>query len=285
MRCRYREKVYKTGDYLEAEIYPVFHQGGGKSRRKARYKPTSAMQARLNQRRAERELTRLLNENFKDEDYELTLTFTDEYLPEVYENALRMAVNYMRRVKRLYAKYGIKDLKYVIVPGGGRYHFHIVMTGGVSREELEKLWKLGYANSKRLKFAVGGVAGLAHYIANQLKEDEYGGEDLFGGMNIDEETGEVTEERIRKKGARRWSCSKNLVRPEPEVKDGRISQARVEELCTVDAESRAAYEKLYPGYTFESAKGYYNPENGGYYIQVIMKKRKDRGKSYDKQKE
>jgi hypothetical protein len=285
MRCRYREKVYKTGDYLEAEIYPVFHQGGGKSRRKARYKPTSAMQARLNQRRAERELTRLLNENFKDEDYELTLTFTDEYLPEVYENALRMAVNYMRRVKRLYAKYGIKDLKYVIVPGGGRYHFHIVMTGGVSREELEKLWKLGYANSKRLKFTVGGVAGLAHYIANQFKDDEYGGEDLFGGMNIDEETGEVTEERIRKKGARRWSCSKNLVRPEPEVKDGRISQARVEELCTVDAESRAAYEKLYPGYTFESAKGYYNPENGGYYIQVIMKKRKDRGKSYDKQKE
>jgi hypothetical protein len=285
MRCRYREKVYKTGDYLEAEIYPVFHQGGGKSRRKARYKPTSAMQARLNQRRAERELTRLLNENFKDEDYELTLTFTDEYLPEVYENALRMAVNYMRRVKRLYAKYGIKDLKYVIVPGGGRYHFHIVMTGGVSREELEKLWKLGYANSKRLKFAVGGVAGLAHYIANQLKEDEYGGEDLFGGMDIDEETGEVTEERIRKKGARRWSCSKNLVRPEPEVKDGRISQARVEELCTIDANSRSAYEKLYPGYTFESAKGYYNPENGGYYIQIIMKKRKDRGTSYDKQKE
>jgi hypothetical protein len=272
MRCRYREKIYKTGEYLEAEIYPVFHQGGGKSRRKARYKPTSAMQARLNQRRAERELTRLLNENFKDEDYELTLTFTDEYLPEVYDDALRMAVNYMRRVKRLYTKKGITDLKYVIVPGGGRYHFHIVMTGGVSRGELEKLWKLGYANSKRLKFAAGGIAGLAHYIANQFKDDEYGGEDLFGGMNIDEETGEVTEERVRKKGARRWSCSKNLVRPEPETRDGRISQSRVEELATVDLESRSAYEKLYPGYTFESAKGYYNPENGGYYIQVMMKK-------------
>jgi hypothetical protein len=66
MRCRYREKIYKCGEYLEADIYPVFHQGGGKSRRKARYKPTSAMQARLNQRRAERELTRLLNENFTD---------------------------------------------------------------------------------------------------------------------------------------------------------------------------------------------------------------------------
>lgn len=272
MRCRYREKIYKCGEYLEAEIYPVFHQGGGRSRRKARYKPTSAMQARLNQRRAERELTRILNENFRDEDYEMTLTFTDEHLPEVYEDALRLAANYMRRVKRLYAKRGIKNLKYVIIPGGGRFHFHIVMTGGVSREELEKLWRLGYANSKRLKFCQGGIAGLAHYIANQFINDEFDGEDLFGGMDIDEETGEVTERRVRKKGARRWSCSKNLVRPEPETRDGRISQSRVEELATVDLESRSAYEKLYPGYIFESAKGYYNPENGGYYIQVMMKK-------------
>ena len=272
MRCRYREKIYKCGEYLEAEIYPVFHQGGGRSRRKARYKPTSAMQARLNQRRAERELTRILNENYKDEDYEMTLTFTDEHLPEVYEDALRLAVNYMRRVKRLYAKRGIKVLKYVIIPGGGRFHFHIVMTGGVSREKLEKLWKLGYANSKRLKFCQGGIAGLAHYIANQFINDEFDGEDLFGGMDIDEKTGEVTERRVRKKGARRWSCSKNLVRPEPETRDGRISQRRVEELATVDSESRSAYEKLYPGYIFESAKGYYNPENGGYYIQVMMRK-------------
>lgn len=272
MRCRYREKIYKCGEYLEAEIYPVFHQGGGRSRRKARYKPTSAMQARLNQRRAERELTRILNENFRDEDYEMTLTFTDENLPEVYEDALSLAVNYMRRVKRLYAKRGIKGLKRVIIPGGGRFHFHIIMTGGVSREELEKLWKLGYANSKRLKFCQGGIAGLAHYIANQFINDEFDGEDLFGGMDIDKETGEVTERRVRKKGARRWSCSKNLVRPEPETRDGRISQGRVEELATVDLESRSAYEKLYPGYIFESAKGYYNPENGGYYIQVMMKK-------------
>lgn len=278
MRCRYREKIYKTGEYLEAEIFPVFHSGNGKSRRKAKYKPTSAMQERLNQRRAERELTRILNANFTDGDYELTLTFTDEYLPERYEEAYNKAVNYMRRVKRIYARIGINDLKYIIVPGGGRYHFHIVMTGGVLRSDLEKLWKLGYANSKRLKFAVGGVAGLAYYIANQLKEDEYGGEDLFGGMAIDEETGEVTEERVRKKGARRWSCSKNLIRPEPETRDGRISAARVEELCTVDAESRTAYEKLYPGYTFSSAKGYYNPENGGYYIQIIMKKCKTKMK-------
>lgn len=278
MRCRYREKIYKTGDYLEAEIYPVFHQGGGKSRRRAKYKPTSAMQARLNQRRAERALTRLLNLNFCDDDIEMTLTFTDEYLPDEYEEAVKAANNYLRRVKRLRARLGLSALKFVLVPGGGRYHFHIIMNGGLTRDELEKLWKLGYANSKRLKFSMGGIAGLAHYISNQLGEDAYGGDDLFGGMAIDEGTGEVTEERIRRKGARRWTCSKNLQRPEPETRDGRISAARVEELCTVDAESRKAYEKLYPGYSFSSAKGYYNPENGGYYIQIIMKKCKTKMK-------
>lgn len=274
MRCRYREKVYKCGEYLEAEIFPVFHAGGGKSRRRARYKPTSAMQARLNQRRAERELTRLLNENFSGSDIEVTLTYTDEHLPERYDSAYKDAVNYIRRAKRLYARHGIgiKEFKYVIVPGGGRYHFHIVMTGGVDRDELERLWGYGYANSKRLKFSEGGVAGLAHYIANQLSENAYEGEDLFGGMDIDTETGEITENRVRKKGARRWSCSKNLVRPAPEVREGRISSRRAEELATVDSDSRTAYERLYPGYTLSSAKGYYNPENGGYYIQVMMRK-------------
>ena len=42
---------------------------------------------------------------------------------------------------------------------------------------------------------------------------------------------------------------------------------------------------LYPGYSFEYAKGYYNPENGGYYIQITMRKIKDRGKSNGKKKE
>ncbi len=278
MRCRYREKIYKCGDYLESEIYPVFNTVGGKTRRRAKYKETSAMQARLNQRHAERQLTRLLNDNFTDGDIEMTLTYTDEHLPTDEESSARDAQNYMRRVRRLYKRKGVSDFKYIIVPGGGRYHFHIVMSGGVSREELEALWKKGYANSKRLKFSIAGLAGLAHYIANQMSEYTDFLEDLFSGYNIDEETGEVTEIEEsgvrRKKYRRRFSCSKNLKRPIPDVRDGRVSQQRVEELATVDIENREAFEKLYPGYSYSYAKGYYNPENGGYYIQIIMYKRK-----------
>lgn len=278
MRCRYREKIYRTGEYLEVDIFPVFHKGGTGSRRKAKYKPTSAMQARLNQRRAEEALTRLLNENFTDDDIEITLTYDDEHLPSDCDKAFRDADNYIRRVKRLRGKRGLSELKFCKVLGGGRFHFHIVMSGGIDRDELERMWGLGYANSKRLKFSSGGVAGLAHYIANQLDaSDEFGGEDLFSLYDIDVETGEATEKpRERKKGQRRWSCSKNLRRPAPEIREGRISAGKVEELATFDAESRAVYEKLYPGYEFVSARPYYNPENGGYYLQVRMRSIKRR---------
>jgi hypothetical protein len=97
-------------------------------------------------------------------------------------------------------------------------------------------------------------------------------------FDIDEETGEVSEvqsaeRRVqRKKGQRRYSCSKNIVRPEAEEKDGRISAARVEELATVDSSSRAAFEKMYPGYVFSSCRPYYNEENGGYYLEIKMYK-------------
>lgn len=272
MRCRYRERIYQCGDYLEADIYPVFHKGSTKSRRRAKYKPTSAMQARLNQRRAEEALTRILNANFTADDIEITLTYDNEHLPEDYEKAVRDADNYIRRVKRLRGKRGLEALKFVRVPGGGRFHFHIVMSGGINRDELERMWGYGYANSKRLKFCQGGIAGLAHYIANQLDDgDEFGGEDLFSLYDIDVETGETTEKpRERKKGQKRWSCSKNLLRPEPEIREGRISAAKVEELATVDSMSRSIFEKLYPGYSFNTCEPYYNPENGGYYLRVRM---------------
>ena len=125
MRRRYREKIYKCGEYLEVDIFPV--TDGAKApatKRKSRYKPTSAVQARLNQRNAERALTRLLNANFTSEDISVTLTYNSDELPDTYEQAERDAKNFLRRVKRLRAKLGLPELKYVLIPGGGRYHFH-----------------------------------------------------------------------------------------------------------------------------------------------------------------
>ena len=270
MRRTYREKIYKCGEYLEVQVFPVFKKGN--TRRRGKSKPTSEMQARLNQKNAECALTRIVNENFTEDDISLTLTFSDEYLPDTYEEAERLFKNFIRRLSYLRKKRGLPEMKYVKIAGPGRFHFHVPMTCGISDKELQRLWPYGYANALHFTLDENGLEGHARYIASQFVDSD--DIDIFSMFDIDEKTGEVSEkEKIaRKKGARRYSCSKNIVRPEPEEKDGRISAARVEELATVDSSSRAAFEKMYPGYVFSSCRPYYNEENGGYYLEIKMYK-------------
>lgn len=267
MRRTYREKIYRCGEYLSVQVFPVFSRSNG--RRKKRAKPTSAMQARLNQKNAERELIRILNANFTEDDISVTLTFSDEHLPDTYEEAERAAKNFLRRVNRLRVKRGLGEMKRVLIPGAGRFHFHIPMSGGIDDKTLASMWPFGYCNTIHFQFNESGLEGHARYVAKQYEEDQYGGVDLLSMLEVDEETGEVTEGK-RKKGKRRYSCSRNIVHPEAEERDGRISAARVEEIATVDSASRAIFEKLYPGYVLADCVPYYNEENGGYYLEIKM---------------
>ena len=269
MKSMYREKIHRCGEYVEIDIFPVFKKAKGG--RRAKYKPTSDMQARLNQRNAERALVWLLNANFNEDDISLTLTYDKLHLPLTYEDAERQAKNFLRRVKRLRAKMNLDEIKWVMIPGAGRYHFHIVMNGGIDNKVLQRIWPYGYCNSTHLIFNENGIEGLAKYAAKQFELDEV---DIFSMFDINEETGEVTEKdgkaASRAKGKRRYTCSRNIIRPETEERDGEISSSKVEELATMDSNSRAVFEKLYPGYCFSSCVPYYNSENGGYYLQVKM---------------
>lgn len=280
MRCRYRENIYKCGEFLEVDIFPTFDKKkGGRIARRSRFRETSGMQARLNQRNAEKALVRLLNANFTTGDIEIALTYDNEHLPSKYEDAVRDVTNYLRRVKRMRDKLGLPEMKRVTVPGAGRFHFHIVMSGGVPREILETLWGKGFANSRRLEANRDGFAGIANYIAAQLDPD-MNTDDLFSAYDINEETGELTErdghKANRAKNAKRFTCSNNIVRPEPEIKDGRISQKKVEELATVSSASAKEFNKIYDGYEFVRCEPYYNSEYGGWYIHVRMRKRDER---------
>lgn len=70
-----RESVYVCGNYMDADIYPVFQKPG---RRRSRCKPTSEIQRRLNQKNAEKRLTRLVHTNFTEDDIALHLTYRPE---------------------------------------------------------------------------------------------------------------------------------------------------------------------------------------------------------------
>jgi len=193
---------------------------------------------------------RLLHVNFNGRDYEIHLTYISENLPQSDEEAAKDVQNFLRRVKRRYQKLGI-ELKYIYVTEGGvngtRYHHHVTLTGGLDRTELEQLWGYGYANSRQLQFNENGVEGLARYVTKQFRA--YKDELVF---------------------RKRWCGSRNLTKPEPKERDGKLSQRKVQALATYESESRRAFEELYEGYYLSEAKPFYNDVNGGYYIHVKM---------------
>ena len=258
MRTFYREKRYYCGEYLDVFIFPVFETGKRSSGRGKKRKTTSAAQKKLNQKHRERKLARLLHSNFTPDDLELDLTYSVQ--PENDEEAARLLRNYIRRIQRLRKKRGLPPLKYIAVTErgkkGGRYHHHITINGGIDRDELESLWGLGYANSRRLQFTENGLAGLAHYI---------------------------TKAPV---GSKAWNASKNLADPEPRTRDGHISARQARELAR-DTSDKREFEKLYPGYFLADAGAFHNDVNGGVYLaaryyrqdgQFIKPKKKGRSR-------
>ena len=159
-----RETAYVCGNYMDADIYPVFQQPGS---RRSRSRPTSAIQERLNQRNAERKFARLANLNFGEGDYALHLTYAET--PESAEDAVRLVRNYIRRINRRRKKAGLESCRYLLTTErgkkSGRIHHHLIISGGLSRDEMEEVWGRGRANCLRLQFdRDSGITGLSMYI-------------------------------------------------------------------------------------------------------------------------
>ena len=241
MRTVYREKKYTCGEYLDVYIYPVFETGKLGGGKRAKKKPSTEAQKKLNQRHREEKLVRLLHANFTPEDLEIHLTYKGEQ-PGSDEEAARNLRNYIRRIQRLRKKMGLPPLKYIAVTErgkrGGRYHHHITVNGGIDRDTLESMWEYGYANSRRLQFTEDGLAGLGNYIVKSPV------------------------------GGKAWTASKNLVDPEPRTRDGRISGSEARELAKSleSGEKFAKFESLYPGYLMSAAEAFHNDVNGGCYL-------------------
>lgn len=241
MRCLYREKLYYCGDYLDVDIFPVYEKQSGRGKRR---KPTSETMKRLNQRNAERKLTRLLNTNFTKKDIRFDLTYDEKHLPMDAPAAQREMQNFIRRVKRYREKNGLPELKYVAVTEtgekGGRLHHHLVMSGGVDITILAELWGRGYTTAKPLQFNESGIAGIAVYL--------------------------VKSPILWK----RWSASRNLKQPKITERDGRLPQYKIKELHNSTNDNRAMVEEWYKPYRLTDCRAYYNEINGGYYVQLTF---------------
>ncbi len=249
MRRYYRRKVYKCGNYIDVQVYPVFASQKGRG---AKRKTTSETQARLNTENSKRKLLRLVHTNFKENDYFVTLTYDNEHIPEDIDAAKKDIQNFFRRAKRLYSKSDI-EMKYIwLVEHGkksGKIHFHVFMTSGVDRTILEGIWKNGYCNTRALKFKEDGIAGLVYYVTKD--------ESLL---------------------YKRWAGSRNLKKPAESQNDFVVSQKGARYLYeSILCDDIRQIKSIYPNwqsefknYDISAARACKNEVNGEFYITLNL---------------
>jgi uncharacterized Zn finger protein len=148
----------------------------------------------------------------------------------------------------------MSPLKYIYTIEGDedgtreRIHVHMLMSGGIDREELEAIWGRGYANADRLQPNENGLEAIARYITKQQKN------------------------------RRKWCRSPNLKQPKQRTSDSKVSNARVKRLAMdFPNEAKAIMEKLYPGYMHVRTTMRYSEAVDGAYIRCVMRKQPGRG--------
>ena len=89
----------------------------------------------------------------------------------------------------------------------------------MDRDKAEELWGKGTANANRMQANELGFEELANYLSKDPR------------------------------GKKRWSQSKNIVIPMPEINDYKYSNKKLYELSQNQGE-REVFEKLYPGFIY-----------------------------------
>ena len=278
-----RTKTIRAGNTVEVECYPLTRIGEAAREVAIARKHQRAAQEMINRRNAEKKIRRLVEHNFTQQDWVITLTWdyglldrfsmseadynaawNDLKMPIDEEDAQRELANWFRRVKTAMRQRGMApaELKYIYVREitrprvGGylHYHFHLVLHApGLSDLELKRIWGRGFARCDRLSWADEGPARLASYMTKQH-----------------------TTEEIERDGrrVRRWAASKNLKDPVETVSDRKISRRRAADIAAeVHKNGRAIFEALYPGYRCaEEPVVKYSDFTPGAYIYARLRK-------------
>lgn len=242
----YREKKIYSGDMFESEIYPITIQERKQSRGKKK-KISSKEQKNLNSKNAVKKLVRLVNTNFTNKDLFATYTYNSKNLPNTLEEAKRDIKNHIRSIRRYLKKNGLPELKYIAVieykegKQAIRIHHHMILSGDIDRDTLEKLWKKGRCNTHRLQADEFGYEGLSRYVSKDPK------------------------------GSKRYIPSRNLKQPKININDFKFSKRKVEKLAKSQGEKRI-FEELYKGYIFRDYKVEVNKITGAISIYIKMQK-------------
>lgn len=256
-RMGYRTRTIKAGPRLEVEIFPIFGREKAAKARAAKRNITPEAMQRNNEERSRWKLIQLIDANFDERDIHLTLTYLGT--PPNYDQALTDVKNFLRAVKRKREKRDQEPLRYIYTIEGNddgtkeRIHVHMIMNGGIDREELEQIWGKGYANADHLQPNENGLEALARYITKQQKN------------------------------RRKWARSRNLKKPKQRTSDTKVSNARVKRIA-IDFPNSAKeiMEKLFPEYTHTKTIMRFSDAVDGAYIRCVMRRRPGRGQGNDR---
>ena len=229
----YKTRTIRMGEAVEVEAYPVYSRAYPDAARMKERVKSSRAQQRLNDKRAELHFRRKAEANFGRNDYFLTLTYSGA-APSM-EQAQRDFRNFVARVNRARKKKGLGPCRYMAVleagNRSGRAHHHVLIDGGLSREEIEGIWGKGYANAKRIDLSNNGLVPLAKYmLKNALQTKD-----------------------ARGKHKKAWRTSRSVVRPETrEEKMKRVPVFDIEDLKPrkgygIDRDSIRLYEHAITG--------------------------------------
>ena len=243
-----RNCKFKTVAWFE---YSEEEQQAVRKSRRDKSRTTVPKAKQLNDDHSRQYFEWLLQNNFGKDDFHTTLTFAENLSKG---EAKREFANYVRRLRRLYAKQGV-PFDYIYVAEGKpdgdrdnpRLHFHIVHRGGVPRDEVEKLWTCGMANCDRLQpDQVEWLSALARYLMKSKASAE-------------------KHERV-------WNCSQGLKRPDEVTDYNAITRKRMRKLqdAARNDEVKIYLESIYPGWNVISAEIGTNPVTGRPFARTKM---------------
>ncbi len=280
-----REKKVDCGRYREADVIPRTEKAekAVKGKRGKRKKVTEPKQKDLNDKNAKRYLVQLGNGNFGIGDLHVSCTYNNDNLPDNVEGAEKKVNNFLRRIAYRRGKLGLDPLKYILVTEYKfdkdgetikRIHHHIIMNGGLDRDDVELMWTADRINWNKAEDPAyrAGIKQLGWVNADRMQMNENGIEALCKYIVKDPQ------------GKKRWSSSRNLVRPvQLPNADYKYTKKQIEKLAKSDDGGKEFFKKQFPDYEIVDVKPVYYEETG-WHIYLKMWKKPERKKSKNKGK-
>lgn len=153
---------------------------------------TKEAQERINYKRQEKKLTRLINTNFKENDYHVVLNYRKEERPATIEEMKNDMKVFLKGLRKECKKKDI-ELKYIYVAERGKrgaLHYHMIINN-IDPCILTSIWKKGRVNIHLLD-NTGQYKDLAAYLLKFTKENK---------------------QEAKKLSGRAWNPSRNLKKP------------------------------------------------------------------------